>query len=776
MTAPECVLPPLLAPVPDAFPDQMKAHSRWAPCWFKFNEKRGKYDKLPLAGKLTVNAPEHWWKFNTARVAHERDPGRYQGMCYVLTGQRGLISIDLDDCVSGGQIAPWAMEVVRQAQSYAELSPSGNGVHVFVFGNLADVAGADGQDWKHRLRQDSSEGIEVYGGGSGRHITLTGHVVPGSEEDVQPAPAGFLQWLWDAYPRQGSRTVAAPAADLPDLQDYPALEELHVAAHARDFLDSGECRGSDRSQEVAAATAALYAAGLSDGQVLKLLYENHHVMQVALEHRRDDDEKALHYLWEHHCCKYRDKVGAPSQDEFEDLTADAPGGPSETRAAAPIATVVAAPVHTCEGAPAGFPEPFPGPMAALVDAVLAVAPKPQPELATLAALVAMAAACPGVVRTAGGLRPNLYAVGVAATGAGKDLPRNAAIELAMAGGTKIIGKPASGQGLEDELESMRGMLAEVDEIAHMFEASNAPKAAPYLIELAGVLLKLFTASQGTYNTRVLAKVKGASSARTVRHPCFSLLGFTTPQKLGQALTFGNIADGLAGRMLFVRGRDNVTPRRARGAFRLPAAAREAAEAVQHAAAVADLVHDSGEIVVQEDRAAAGMLEQLVAQLERRPAIGDADFAQALFVRAYEKLERIAAVLAVWDAPNAPVIQPRHVQWARAAVLASDAALLDFAQNHMHTSPVQADAARVLEILRKCTGGVLKAITSAEALALRHGRAARSMVLKHSKLDAQRFDAAVAHLGQLGEVAAGELPKELCEGGRRVRTLKLEDAA
>lgn len=761
MSAVLAELPQLLNPRPDDFPAALKADKRWAPCHFAFDPRRGKYDKLPLGGKLTVNEPDRWWQFDAARAVQAGQSRRYQGMCYVLTGHRGLVSIDLDNCVDGGQLVQWAAEVVQQAGSYAEISPSGTGVHVFVLADLDQADGPQGRDWTHRLPDGG--GVEVYGGGSGRHITLTGHLVPGAAADVLQAPAPFLAWLWARYPRQGALASPAAAVGLPDLADAPPLAELSLPPHVRAFLEQGDSAGGDRSRLIAAAAAAAYADGLSDGQVLRLLHDNEHAMQVALEHRRDDADAALRYLWEHHCCKYRDKVGGVSAVEFHVI--------ESVDAALPATPPATVPLQVADA----FPPPYPGPMAALVQAVLDVAPKPQPELATLAALVAMAAACPGSVRTAGGMRLNLYGLGVAATGAGKDLPRSSAIELAIAAGAKIIGRPASGQGLEDELETGRGMLAEIDEVAHMLQASNAPGAPTYLIELASVLLKLFSASQGHYNTRVLAKVKGASAARNVRSPCFNLLGFTTPQKLGQALTFGNIADGLAGRMLFVRGRDYVIPRMPRGAFTVPPLVRERAEELQHAIAVADLVHDSGDTVIAGEPDADALREQLLVDLEQRPALGDADFAHALFVRAWEKVERIAGVLAVWDNPREPVMRRAHVEWARSAVLASDAAFLDFAKNHMHASTVQADAARVLEILRKCISGALKGMTAPDHVALRNGMATRSMVLKHSKLDSQRFDAAVAHLGQLGDVTAGDLPKDLCEGGRRVRALKLEVA-
>ena len=163
-----------------------------------------------------------------------------------------------------------------------------------------------------------------------------------------------------------------------------------------------------------------------------------------------------------------------------------------------------------------LPPAFRGPMAAAVEAALAAAHRPQPELTVAAVLAGMAAACAGNYRMKSGLRLNLYTCGVAETGAGKELPRQVGVAVAIAGGARVIGKPASGQGLEDELQPMRGMLSEVDEVAHLFGAFNSSKAPAYLIELAGNMLKLFSASQTTYHTRVKALVKGAPQSRSIK--------------------------------------------------------------------------------------------------------------------------------------------------------------------------------------------------------------------------------------------------------------------
>lgn len=452
-----------------------------------------------------------------------------------------------------------------------------------------------------------------------------------------------------------------------------------------------------------------------------------------------------------------DPSGIPQPEILQLLEGDLLDDIRPIETATPVTPSPAAAERSASRAEAlpAVPDPFPGVMAATVEAALGAAPKPQPELAVFAVLAGMAAGLPGHYRTAGGLRPNLYVCGVAPTGAGKELPRNVAVALAKACDTPVIGRPASGEAVEDQLKPRGAILCEVDEAAHMLAAVNGSKAPAYLIALASNMLKLFSASAGSFNTRARAIVRGVFPPRSVPHPCFNFLGFTTPEKLGESVTFANISDGLLGRMLFVFGRDGVKPRRAPAAFELPQEVVSAADAVRHAVAMAGAMDaEPDDIVVQEGLGTAQVFEELLASLDARAAHGESAFARALLVRSFEKVERIAAVLAIWEMPAAPVIRPDHVQWAHRTVLASDAALLTFAEQYMHDGQVQADASRVIEILRKVLSGGLKPDTPAEAEMLAKGMAASSLVLRRSKLEARRFNEAVSHLVQTAQVVQG----------------------
>jgi hypothetical protein len=71
-----------------------------------------------------------------------------------------------------------------------------------------------------------------------------------------------------------------------------------------------------------ASGVALYAAGYSDAMVLSILANSDAAFDIALNHRRQDGDRALYYLWVEHCQKAKPKATTKAQilDDFDDLT------------------------------------------------------------------------------------------------------------------------------------------------------------------------------------------------------------------------------------------------------------------------------------------------------------------------------------------------------------------------------------------------------------------------------------------------------------------------
>ena len=328
---PQSKTPELRPFSPEHIPQYLKDMPRWAPWAAVWNAKRAKYDKIPHRADLpsyglSTAKPENWFSFDAALAAYDANPGLFHGLGLVLTGVKGLVGTDLDDCVKDGVIADWAQDVVTGLDSYTEVSPSGNGLRVF---NL----GTQDRDWNnHEI------GIEVYGGNDARFLTVSGQHLVGTPDTITTARIDVLQTMEANYAKVRVKATVIDL-NLPELLNelaLPSVAELGLPYGVADFMADGTVVG-DRSRMLHTAGCALYSAGLDDAQVFSLLCNNVHVMGVALDHRGQDVERAMLYLWREHCLKAKGKATSKiaSPDDFEDVS-----GP---RASAVGADKVAAP-------------------------------------------------------------------------------------------------------------------------------------------------------------------------------------------------------------------------------------------------------------------------------------------------------------------------------------------------------------------------------------------------------------------------------------------------
>ena len=141
---------------------------------WRYAERDGKKTKIPLDrfGKLASStAPHTWCHLDEARKALESGIG--DGIGFVFTRASGITGIDLDHCrdASTGEIDAWAEAYLNRLNSYSEISPSGEGIHILVKGALP--SGVDGK--RKNFAGDGyrpKAGIEMYC--SGRYFTMTG--------------------------------------------------------------------------------------------------------------------------------------------------------------------------------------------------------------------------------------------------------------------------------------------------------------------------------------------------------------------------------------------------------------------------------------------------------------------------------------------------------------------------------------------------------------------------------------------------------------------------
>lgn len=323
--------PSLLSPDLSGIPEQMRKARRWAPWRAVWNEKKQKYEKIPhrasrpeyglsnknATGWVTLGEAVAAYKANRNGrpvYGHNGELIEFAGIGYLMTGPHGVTGVDLDHCRDPftGEIEPWAAELVAKLDTYTEISPSGTGLHAMVAGDVAE-------DWTNHDR-----GIEVYGGNEARFLCVTGRRVDGAPATLRAPREGVLDDLAARY-RKAKTRAEVEDLHLPALipLDYlPTLAELDLPPHAVNFLTEGPDVGRDRSQQLFAAAIALAQAGLQRDEVLSILEANEHAMEIALDHRRQDYDKALRYLWKQHCqagAARAEQLRAEGFDAFDDL-------------------------------------------------------------------------------------------------------------------------------------------------------------------------------------------------------------------------------------------------------------------------------------------------------------------------------------------------------------------------------------------------------------------------------------------------------------------------
>jgi hypothetical protein len=188
------------------------------------------------------------------------------------------------------------------------------------------------------------------------------------------------------------------------------------------------------------------------------------------------------------------------------------------------------------------------------------AKRPQPVLALGASLCAIGALMGRKYRTESNTRSNLYVVGIAESGAGKNHSRVVINELfRKAGLLQYLGgnKIASGSGLLTAIQRQPAILFQLDEFGMFLSAAADRKRSPrYICEILDLMTELYTTSGTTYFGIEYASNQLNNAHRAIHQPCACIYGTTTPIHFWQALQASNVADGSLARFLILESEDD----------------------------------------------------------------------------------------------------------------------------------------------------------------------------------------------------------------------------
>jgi len=150
----------------DSIPDELKRIDAWVLWCAVWDEERQCFNKVPYqtnGKKATSTHPNTWASFESVMGCY--DHGNYEGIGFVLSAENGYSCVDIDNIESVDDLPELAQEIVNL--SYAELSPSGNGVHVWIKGFSHDKT--------LYMNKNTALGYEIYS--ESRFITFTGEVI-----------------------------------------------------------------------------------------------------------------------------------------------------------------------------------------------------------------------------------------------------------------------------------------------------------------------------------------------------------------------------------------------------------------------------------------------------------------------------------------------------------------------------------------------------------------------------------------------------------------------
>jgi hypothetical protein len=210
------------------------------------------------------------------------------------------------------------------------------------------------------------------------------------------------------------------------------------------------------------------------------------------------------------------------------------------------------PVVASPGDPGTFPEHLydvPGFVNGVQEYINRTSHRLQPILALAASLSLQACIVGRRVADEINTRANLYSIGVAPSGGGKEAGRQAIKDiLYKAGAHQLLGEGiASHAGLITSMSSQPSMLWLIDEIGRWIRSINQSGGSqPHLAGIVTNLLKLYSSAGSVFLGDSYAD---SEKRKTINQPNCCLYGTTVPESLYAGLTSESITDGFLSRVL-----------------------------------------------------------------------------------------------------------------------------------------------------------------------------------------------------------------------------------
>ena len=356
-----------------------------------------------------------------------------------------------------------------------------------------------------------------------------------------------------------------------------------------------------------------------------------------------------------------------------------------------------------------------GALGMLANYITETAYSPQPILDLGASICALGTLAGRKYKSPTGLRTNMYVVGLADSGAGKDHARGIIDkifsenlgEAQRLGGDKI----ASGAGLLSAIKRCASILFQIDEFGAVLQGiANRQKAPQHLAEILHYLTQLFTTSNGTFRGIEYANQKERPREEIV-NPCLSIYGTTVPSNFWKALESNSAVDGSLARFIVCESALNYpdiqNPVEKEPPFELIDLLKRISASIGgvgghlHGTLTPELM-----TVAYSDEATKMIRDLQVETLNRQRTLEGTQYT-AFVARRMELIIKVAMIQAIGLNPENPVIGIEDVNFGMNIVDPSIKLMIDGVERYVADNIAEGYAKRVIEILRKAPNGLSK---------------------------------------------------------------------
>ena len=199
------------------FPNTLQALDNWV-VW-KRETRDGKATKIPYSRtghKAASNNIQTWCSFAEITEYYSRKKDIYNGLGFMISD--GIVFVDVDHCISyDGAIDERGKDILAAfPESYAEISQSGRGIHIFTRGEIP------------KSFNNRKTGVEMYN--FGRFCAITGNAIQALEPTEEQDGIFYVYNKYSNHSGTSVRTYSEPLQT-----GISTRSDRWIIAHARDI-------------------------------------------------------------------------------------------------------------------------------------------------------------------------------------------------------------------------------------------------------------------------------------------------------------------------------------------------------------------------------------------------------------------------------------------------------------------------------------------------------------------------------------------------------------